>query len=208
MTPERRFAAFVAAGGFAGFAVVLGGLLATGYDASAPCPDGWTIRPDRATPLGTSVRTCGPATPGRSPAKLHLVWTATGALDDARLDFVARANGYTGGAGIERVQDTGVEGAALAWERTGGALKSDVYFLSAGQRHGLLSVVFGPDSSWSTDDTVAPWLETVQGTAPWGAPVSPTLRASCKSSTAGCRRRPVSSLPTWCGWCRRCARSI
>lgn len=184
-------------------AVALGGLIATGYAAEVNCPDGWTPRPDRATPLGRSVMTCGTAHEDLHDARLHLVWTSSGVLDDAALQAVGRAAGFNGALRPEPTREGGIEGAHATVEREGDKLKSDVYFLSAGQRYGLLTIVYGPAAQFVEDAQVVPWLETIEGGAPWGAPVTPTLSARCPegftalpSSTAGTLLRCMRGVGT------------
>ncbi len=179
MSPAKKLALGALGGVALGGAALLGGMVATGYDARVSCPEGWTPRPYRDTPLGRSVMTCGTAEEGLQDAKLHLVWTPSGELDDASLAAVARESGFDAPPRPDRLRAPGLEGASVTREHTGEALRSDVYFLSAGQGHGMLSIVYGPQSELARDPAMASWLETVEGTAPWGAPVNPTLRARC-----------------------------
>jgi hypothetical protein len=123
--------------------------------------------------LGTCV--------GSGGATMQLLWTAGGALSVGEFDALARAGGFASGGreGGERALDGDVRGASLSREQPGGPLRSDVYFLSAGQRYGLLTIVYGREATFHEDERVAGWLETIEGAAPWGAPVRPTLRARC-----------------------------
>ncbi len=201
--PAKTLGLSLFAGAALAGAVALGGLVATGYAAEVSCPDGWTPRPDRTTPLGRSVMTCGTAHEDLHDARLHLVWTSTGALDDAALQAAGRA--AVPGATLRPTptREDGIEGAHATIEREGDKLKSDVYFLSAGQRYGLLTIVYGPAAQFVQDPAVVPWLETIGGGAPWGAPVTPTLSARCPegftalpSSTAGTLLRCMRGVGT------------
>jgi hypothetical protein len=113
---------------------------------------------------------------GLDGALIQLAWSPDATIADGALVTAARAQGFTG-ATLAPAREA--DGAALTREHTGESLKSDVYFLSAGQRYGLLSIVYGPAATFVREDTVAAWMQTVEGTAPWGAPVTPELRARC-----------------------------
>jgi hypothetical protein len=199
--PAKTLSLSLVAGVVLAGAVALGGLIATGYAAEVSCPDGWTPGPDRATPLGRSVMTCATAHEDLHGARLHLVWTSTGALDDAALEALGRAAGLGTALRPEPTREDGIEGAHATVEREGDKLKSDVYFLSAGQRYGLLTIVYGPAAQFVEEPQVVPWLETIEGGAPWGAPVTPTLSARCPEG--------FTALPSGAaGMLLRCMRGV
>lgn len=170
-----------------GLGVVLAGVTfgvgrwRSGVSASAQCPTGWIADTASALGEGKLLIACTSRAEGMDNARIELRWSDSGALSESALATVARAKGFSSPQELraQREETVGLEGAAMVREHQGVALKSDVYFLSAGQRYGMLSIVYGPTATFVQEDTVAAWMETVQGTAPWGAPVSPELRASC-----------------------------
>lgn len=153
----------------------------SGSSASAQCPTGWL--PDSASTMGEGklLVACTSRAEGMDNARIELRWSDTGALSPPGMEILARSKGFSSPQELraQREEAAGLEGAAMVREHQGVALKSDVYFLSAGQRYGMLSIVYGPTATFIQEDTVAAWMETVQGTATWGAPVSPDLHASC-----------------------------
>ncbi|MDP3277036.1 MAG: hypothetical protein Q8Q09_17725 [Deltaproteobacteria bacterium] len=109
-------------------------------------------------------------------------WSLSGAPSEATLRQWAIAQGF---AADRSVASEVFAGSRARWsmtaELTDGNLVADVYFLSAGRRYGLLSVVHGPRAAIIQPPVMAAWLETIEGATPWGAPESPDLRARCPS---------------------------
>lgn len=177
----------------------------SGAWASAPCPEGWIADTASTLDEGTLLRACTSRAEGMEDARIELRWSTSGAPSESALATVARSRGFGSASEFRAVRErtAGLEGAAMVREHQGAALKTDVYFLSAGQRYGLLSIAYGPSATFVRQDTVAAWMETVQGTAPWGAPVSPTLRARCpdgfttlRTSTPGLVIRCMKNVGT------------
>lgn len=181
----------VAAGALLAVGAFVGGRARSGAFASAACPAGWR-QADRSTATGArALLVCTSDAEGMDGARIELLWTHDGALDAALLTAAARRAGHTSEQELRVQTDSqnGTESAAVTRERPGANIKSDVYFLSAGPRYGLLSIVYGPAASFVREDTVAAWMDTVQGTAPWGAPAAGELRADCP---AGFQALPIA----------------
>lgn len=176
----KRIAVGVTVGVLLAATAFIVGRARSGAFATAECPRGWSAQaPSSGT--GASARlVCTSNAEGLEGARIELLWASGGTISDEALVAAARGAGWSSeGLRVDRSSQAGLEGGALAREHPGAAMKSDVYFLSAGQRYGLLSIVYGPSSTFVREDTVAAWMETVRGTAPWGAPVTPELSATC-----------------------------
>lgn len=161
--------------------VYLSARWASGAWTTAPCPQGWLARAATSTGSERTLARCEATAEGFDRAKIELRWSHDGALSDRSLSTLTREAGLdlASAPAPQRESLDGVESHARVFEHAGPSMKTDVYFLSAGQRYGMLSIVYGPASSFVEDDRVAAWLETIEGAAPWGAPVSPQLVARC-----------------------------
>jgi hypothetical protein len=177
MSSMTRVAAGAAVGLALAAAVFAAGRWRSGAFVSASCPQGWQLAEGPSATGQRLLRACVSRAEGMDGARIELLWSPTGALDDGQLSDAAKRAGFATGQELRAQHDA--DGAAMVREHQGVALKSDVYFLSAGQRYGLLSIVYGPAATFINEDTVAGWMETVEGTATWGAPVNPELRARC-----------------------------
>ncbi len=157
------------------------GRFRSGAWVSAACPAGWQASESASATGHKLLRACVSSAEGMDGARIELLFSGDGALVDGAVTAAAKRAGFATAQElrVQRESSAGVETAFSLREHQGDALKSDVYFLSAGQRYGLLSIVYGPAARFVQEDTVAGWMETVEGTAPWGAPVTPELRARC-----------------------------
>lgn len=136
----------------------------SGAFATHACPEGWQLHAVTGNPQAKQLLGCSLGT-----ASISVEWSARGSGQAP--------------AGIPATASHETEGTNERWivteESEGPKLLADVYFLSAGRRYGMLSIVHGPDSTFSTDAVLAPWLETIEGTAPWGSPQESDLHAQC-----------------------------
>lgn len=169
---------------------------------TAPCPSGWSSTNAPAVAGARSLVACtqpGPSSSAsagapspRSPiAALYRVdGTAASTLDrwiDAAFHgaFAAGELAPITAPGQEATDDEpGIAQGTTGRSRTRDLsaelpLRAQVYFLSAGRRFGLLSVVHTPGEAFAEPATTARWMETIRGTAPWGAPNAGELQASC-----------------------------
>lgn len=181
MASMAKLGVGVAVGALLAIGAFVGGRARSGAFASASCPAGWQSAERTSATGARALLVCTSAAEGMDGARIELLWTRDGALDGALLTAAARRAGHSSEQELRAQMDShdGVESAAVTRERQGANIKSDVYFLSAGPRYGLLSIVYGPEATFVREDTVAAWMDTVQGTAPWGAPAGGDLRADC-----------------------------
>ncbi len=148
----------------------------SGGSHSAQCPAGWQSASVVPSPGNKQVLACS-----NDGAELSLEWSVRGS-GRVPSEIAASAAPELEPPFERWVKSTDSEGPKLL---------ADVYFLSAGRRYGLLSIVHGPEARLTQDDQLAPWLETIEGTAPWGSPQESDLRASCP---AGFQTMP-NSMP-------------
>jgi len=177
----KRIALGAAVGVLLGATAIIVGRVRSGAFVSASCPRGWTAQLPTSTSGEAARLVCTVGEGANATGRMELLWVPGGELSDGALLRAARAAGWSSVSdlAIDRAGEPGHQGASVSREHAGAPMKSDVYFLSAGQRYGLLSIVYGPAATFVAEDSVAAWMETVRGTAPWGAPVSPELAASC-----------------------------
>ncbi len=141
-------------------AVMRGG----GAFAALSCPPGWQSAFADGQPQNRLILSCSAA-----EAKLTVEYNFRGSV---QLPPAVAADGSHETVGsVERWLHTR--------DSEGPKLLADVYFLSAGRRYGMLSIVHGPEARFTNDEQIAPWLETIQGTAPWGSPQELDMHAVC-----------------------------